>query len=103
MRPGGRASRWARGGTGIGDGEGLRDLTTGRVLTARREPSLLFARAELRNGLPVIVLPDGTETADDEELTDWLGRPVALERAGAEGGTYETPLDVEHEDGAWSE
>lgn len=82
---------------------GIRDLSTGRVLTARREPSLLFARAELRDGSPVVVLPDGTETADDAVLSDWLGRTVALERAGGEGGTYETPLDVEHEDGDWAE
>ncbi len=82
---------------------GIRDRTTGRVLTARREPSLLFARAELRDGRPVVVLPDGTETVDDGVLSDWLGRPVSLERAGDEGGTYETPLDVEHEEGAWSE
>lgn len=82
---------------------GIRDRSTGRVLTARREPSLLFARAELRDGLPVVVLPDGTETADDLVLSEWLGRPVALERAGDEGGTYETPVDVEHEDGDWAE
>jgi uncharacterized protein YcbX len=82
---------------------GIRDRTTGRVLTARREPSLLFARAELRAQGPVVVLPDGTETDDDRVLSDWLGRAVALERAGDEGGTYETPVDVEHEEGAWSE
>jgi uncharacterized protein len=78
---------------------GVRDLETGNVLTARREPRLLFASARLAGpGEVVVTLPDGTETADDETLTAWLGRPVSLTRAGTDGGTYEVPLDFEHDE-----
>jgi uncharacterized protein YcbX len=61
----------------------LVDLATGAVLTARRDPQLLFAAARLRpDGGVDIVLPDGTVTADDAVLSAWLGRPVALRSAG---------------------
>lgn len=80
-------------------GWGLLDLTTDTVLTARREPQLLFASARLVGPEDVVVtLPDGSETADDAALSAWLGREVMLTRAGAEGGTYEAPLDFEHDD-----
>ena len=81
-------------------GWGLRDAGTGTVLTARREPQLLFASARLAGpGSVAVTLPDGTETDDDATLSDWLGRPVELVRADpAEGGTYEAPLDFEHDD-----
>jgi uncharacterized protein len=78
---------------------GVRDLVTGNVLTARREPRLLFASARLAGpGEVVITLPDGTETDDDETLSAWLGQPVSLTRAGTEGGTYEVPLDFERDE-----
>jgi uncharacterized protein YcbX len=68
------------------------------VLTARREPRLLLASARLDpGGSVVLTLPDATETDQDAQLSAWLGRPVALEAAGAEGGTYENPQDAEQE------
>ena len=63
---------------------GLRDETTGRILTARREPALLHARATLSaDDVPIIELPDGTtghgaSPATDAALSAWLGRPVRL-------------------------
>ena len=70
---------------------GIRDHRDGRILTARREPRLLFAssRLEARN-LPVITLPDGQELAGTGPVTDaalstWLGKPVTLV-AASEGG-----------------
>jgi uncharacterized protein YcbX len=82
---------------------GLVDLDTGNVLTARREPRLLFAAARLTgdgagSGVEVI-LPDGSVAAGDDDLSRWLGRPVALRAAGDTGGTYESPLDAEQETG----
>jgi uncharacterized protein YcbX len=68
---------------------GIRDQNDGRILTARREPRLLFASARVGSqGLPVITLPDGQELAGlgpatDAALSAWLGRPVALVAAAA--------------------
>src|SRR5689334_17739687 len=53
----------------VGDGVdgdriwGIQDRSDGRILTARREPRLLFAssRVAAQGGLPVITLPDGQE------------------------------------------
>ena len=66
---------------------GVVDIATGKVLTGRREPQLLMARASLNvNGSPHIALPNGT-TADgtgpgtDATLSAWLGRPVKLQSA----------------------
>lgn len=75
------------------------DLGTGFGLTARRAPELLHAAARLREGGGVeIVLPDGTIAADDDALSAWLGRPVALKET-ADVGTrrYENPEDLETE------
>jgi uncharacterized protein YcbX len=63
---------------------GIRDEETGRILTGRREPSLLLAAATLRDdGTPEIVLPNGETCpgpgpALDVVLSAWLGRPVRL-------------------------
>jgi uncharacterized protein YcbX len=63
---------------------GIRDEQTGKVLTARRAPELLFASARLdADGAPLITLPDSTEchgpgSATDAALSGWLGRPVSL-------------------------
>src|SRR3954466_12704551 len=63
---------------------GIRDETTGRILTGRREPRLLAAAAGRdAAGAPVIRLPDGavlrrTGVATDGALSAWLGRPVRL-------------------------
>lgn len=76
---------------------GVVDVATGRVLTARREPRLLFARATWHHGEVEVRDEDGAPLADDGALSRWLGRPVRLERAGTEGGVYENPLDAEGE------
>jgi MOSC domain-containing protein len=63
---------------------GIRDETTGKVLTGRRAPELLFASAALApDGTPVITLPTGrmclgpgAET--DAALSEWLDKPVRL-------------------------
>ncbi len=86
---------------------GLLDVATGNVLTARREPRLLFATAtwratsveDMEYGDVDLHLDDGRELRDDADLSDWLGKPVKLKLAGARGGTYENPADFEHETG----
>jgi len=82
---------------------GIFDVETGTVLTARRTPEMLFAAAALTGADVALTLPDGTElsSADetcDQQLSAWLGRPVELRAAGAEGGTYEVPLDFENDE-----
>jgi hypothetical protein len=68
---------------------GIRDENDGRILTARREPRLLFAASRVgAQGLPLITLPDGQELAGlgpstDSALSAWLGRPVTLVAAAA--------------------
>ena len=79
----------------------LFDRDTGFGLTARRVPELLFGAARIRpDGGVEVVLPDGTVTADEAVLSDWLGRNIELREArdtgdGAEGPTYESPVDDE--------
>lgn len=83
---------------------GLRDLATGKTLTGRREPQLLFAAAAVVDDDVVVTLPNGTQTNDDAELSSWLGRDVALTPADADAmGTYEIQLDFETEVGEWFE
>ncbi len=73
---------------------GVQDLETQMVLTGRRTPALLFASARYEGpGEVVITLPDGTETAEDDVLSAWLGRDVHLLAPGDSGGTYECPID----------
>jgi uncharacterized protein YcbX len=66
---------------------GIRDDATGRILTGRREPSLLLAGSRLDEaGQPQITLPDGTVCSGagptvDAQLSTWLGRPVSLVEA----------------------
>jgi uncharacterized protein YcbX len=63
---------------------GIRDETTGRVLTGRRAPHLLFATAALApDGTPVITLPtgvtcEGPGAQTDAALSEWLDKPVRL-------------------------
>ncbi len=77
------------------------DRETGFGLTARRVPELLFACARLTpTGEVEITLPDGSQPRDDDALSDWLKRPVALRRADSDGERlYENPEDPEHESG----
>lgn len=63
---------------------GIRDRGDGRILTARREPRLLFASSRIGpDGLPIITLPDAQElsglgAATDAALSTWLGKAVTL-------------------------
>jgi uncharacterized protein YcbX len=63
---------------------GIRDERTGKILTARRAPQLLFAAAALApDGAPLITLPTGATCRGpgvdtDRALSAWLGRPVRL-------------------------
>lgn len=76
---------------------GIVDDGTGMVLTARRTPRLLFARARWRDGEVEITTADDEHLTSDAALSRWLDRPVRLVRAGAEGGVYENPQDPEAE------
>ncbi len=63
---------------------GIQDCSDGRILTARREPRLLFAASQIGpDGHPVITLPDGRKLAGpgpatDAALSAWLGKAVTL-------------------------
>lgn len=77
---------------------GILDPATGLVLTARREPSLLFLRSEHRGGdRPAIRTDCDSELADDADLSEWMGRPVRLVPAADGPGTFENPMNVEDE------
>lgn len=82
---------------------GIVDVATGKVLTARREPRLLFASASWHDGDVEIVTSEGDPLDSDAALSAWIGRHVRLTRAGEEGGVYESPDDFEDETGwvAW--
>lgn len=75
------------------------DVESGLGLTARRQPELLFASGRLReDGSAEITLPDGSAARDDDALSAWLGRRVALRSADTEAArVYENPVDFEHE------
>jgi len=82
----------------IGDRRwGLVDDTTGLVLTARREPRLLFASCSLIDGVPVTITDEGHPLTTSDDFSRWLNRPVRLTAAGNVGGVYENPLDAEQE------
>ena len=63
---------------------GIRDVETGKILTGRRAPQLLFAAATLQaDGTPMITLPTGVRChgpgrETDAALSDWLDKPVQL-------------------------
>lgn len=70
------------------------ERATGRILTGRRTPRLLFARAITSGtGRPQVVLPDGKRLASDEELSHWLGFPVEMVAAPAQPWRYEILTD----------
>ncbi len=78
------------------------DAVTGLGLTARREPSLLWASASLVSGALTITLPDGTTATDDAALSDWLDRPVELRGLDdSRSRRYENAVDFETQD-AWT-
>lgn len=80
-------------------GWGVVDDHTGNVLTARREPRLLYGSARMEDDSPVVTTEQGDELRTSADLSEWLDRPVTLTRAeGNAGGTYENPLDFENDE-----
>jgi uncharacterized protein YcbX len=81
----------------VGDrSHALRDPSTGVVLTARRDATLLFGRGILlADGGAVVEVPDHGRSGDDQVISDWVGRPVELIGATGEPSTYENILDPE--------
>jgi uncharacterized protein len=79
---------------------GIRDVRTGRILTARRRSELLGAAASCDGELPVITPPDGCAASGPGQGTDgllsrWLGSPVPLAAsAGNAGGRAEYFADA---------
>ena len=65
-------------------GWGIRDETTGKILTGRRAPQLLYATAVLApDDTPLITLPTGATcngpgAKTDAALSQWLDKPVRL-------------------------
>lgn len=82
----------------------LLDRDTGLVLTARRVPELLFAEPVIDGDDAAIRLPEGSVTGSDDDLSDWLGRPVSLIRATSDTrGRYEIALDETDPDTEWEQ
>jgi uncharacterized protein YcbX len=85
------------GETGI-DGDrshAIRDTASGVVLTARRDPPLLFGRGRLVDGAAEVDVPGFGGTTDPAVLSDWLGRAVELVPADGAPSTYENLADPE--------
>lgn len=75
---------------------GIFDPASGLVLTARREPALLFLSAVHRPGSrPAITCDDGTELPDDDALSRWIARPVELRSVDDGPGTFENPMTID--------
>jgi hypothetical protein len=80
---------------------GVADVTTGVVLSAKREPRLLDAVVKAAGGEVLISLPDGsiTGSADrnvDAALSEWLGHGVSLIAAESDDrATYEIGGDFQ--------
>ena len=80
---------------------GIQDCRDGRILTARREPRLLFASSRLAaSDFPVITIPNGQELGGtgpgtDAALSAWLGKPVTLVSAsGSDAASAEYFADA---------
>ena len=82
---------------------GIEDAATGNILTGRREAALLLAEGRLTAAGRAEVHLDGRVLTTDDELSDWLGRPVRLRRADAgSGGTFESLVDnLDEEHSGW--
>ncbi len=76
---------------------GIYDPETEMVLTARREPALLFLSARIEDGRPSITCDDGSMLSTDDDLSNWMGRPVQLRSAANGPGTFENPMDIDNE------
>ncbi|MEY2958829.1 MAG: hypothetical protein RLZZ01_1397 [Actinomycetota bacterium] len=75
---------------------GVVDVSTGLVLTARREPALLFLSASHRVGRrPEVRTETGDVVPDDAALSEVLSRAVRLRPASDGPGTFESPLVVD--------
>jgi uncharacterized protein len=76
---------------------GVHDVTSGTVLTAKREGRLLEAVASLGEGGITVTLPGGETRAPgaelDEALCRWLGREVRLVEAATFGAAVFEGLD----------
>jgi uncharacterized protein len=80
----------------------LVDVTTGRALTARREPKLLMLSAAVAGDRVRLTTPEGTVLESDDDLSAWLGRPVHLAHPPTDRPPeYESPVDNEDESGPW--
>lgn len=79
----------------VGDrSHALRDVGSGVILTARRDPVMLFGAGIVDGGgTGRVRLPDGTEVGSEDELSAWIGRPVRLVSASDHASTYEIPVD----------
>jgi hypothetical protein len=76
---------------------------SGTILSAKREGRLLEATADLRSGVLVVTQPSGEEFHEgvrlDDELSSWLGYPVALVLAATFGAArFESQEDFERDD-----
>ncbi len=76
---------------------GIYDPDTEMVLTARREPALLFLSARIEDGHPIITCDEGSLLTSDDALSNWMGRPVQLKSAETGAGTFENPMDIDNE------
>jgi uncharacterized protein YcbX len=89
---------------------GVLDITSGTIISAKRDGRLLMAAAWYDGGEPngtappvVVGLPSGEMfrlgAKLDDAVTEWLGRPCRLVSASEHGpGTFENPLSVEAPD-----
>ena len=89
-------------------GFGLRSVTTGKILSAKRWGKLLEAKSALKGDRLEILIPTGdtdyrgdvieigrgSDPAIDSKLSEWFGEPVELVTAtNGEGASYETDVD----------
>lgn len=82
---------------------GIYDPKTEMVLTARREPALLFLSARIENGRPLITCDEGSMLLTDDDLSNWMGQSVQLRPATKGPGTFENPIGVDLETGGESD
>lgn len=85
---------------------GVLDRSTGTILSAKREPRLLEARALQTGPELVVCLPNGETVlglgaGSDTALSAWLGRPVHLQEANVQSaGTYECHVEPDDDESA---